>query len=67
MNLAKHRKEKRLTQVEFAKILGVTRSAVSMWELNLSNPSIQILQKISKVLDCSVDDLINDKEERKKE
>ena len=67
MNLAKYRKEKKYTQLELANLIGVTRSAVSMWELNLSNPNIKKLQKIAKVLNCTVDDLINDTSKNEKE
>ncbi len=46
---------------ELAEKAGVAKSYLSSIERNLqSNPSIQFIEKISQVLDVSVNDLIND-------
>ncbi len=55
------RKEKRMSLSELAEKAGVAKSYLSSIERNLqSNPSIQFIEKISQVLDVSVNDLIND-------
>lgn len=67
MDLAKFRRNKNYTQAELARLLGVTRSAVSMWELNLSKPNIVYLKKLANILECTVDDLVKDYSEKEKE
>lgn len=58
-NIKKLRQEKNLTISEFAKRSGVAKSYLSSLERNSqSNPSIEVLIKVSKVLGVSVDDLI---------
>ncbi|GGP13999.1 helix-turn-helix domain-containing protein [Oceanobacillus neutriphilus] len=55
------RKEKRMSLSELAEKAGVAKSYLSSIERNLqSNPSIQFIEKISQVLDVSVNDLINE-------
>lgn len=56
--LVKLRKSKKLTQVELAKALGVTRSALSQYELGLRNPDYDTLDKYSKYFGVSFDDLL---------
>ncbi len=52
------RKEKNLTQEQFAQKLNVTRQAVSNWENNKNLPDIGMLIEISEVYDVSLDILI---------
>lgn len=60
MNLKTFRTSRNLTQLEFAKLLNVKRTTVSMWENNKSLPNIDMLKKIAQVLNCTVDDLIKE-------
>lgn len=60
MNLENIRKEKQVTQLKLAKSLKVDQSTVSKWEKGITSPSIQTLKKIAQVLNCTVDDLINE-------
>lgn len=57
-NIQALRKKKGLTQSELAQKLSVKRSALSMWELGRSNPSIKMLPRLAVILDCTIDDLI---------
>ncbi|GAA0589809.1 transcriptional regulator SinR [Virgibacillus siamensis] len=59
------RKAKKMSISELAERAGVAKSYLSSIERNLqSNPSIQFMEKISAVLDVSVNDLIrNDEQE----
>ncbi len=52
------RKERKLTQEQFASELHVTRQAVSNWENNKNLPDIEMLILISDVFQVSLDDLI---------
>ncbi|WLD91515.1 helix-turn-helix domain-containing protein [Alkalihalobacillus sp. AL-G] len=59
--LKHYRKEKGISLSELADRAGVAKSYLSSIERNLqSNPSIQFLEKVSNVLDISVDNLLHD-------
>ena len=58
-NLYTLRKEKGLSQDEFAEQLGVSRQAVSKWERNEAYPDTENLIAISRFFNVSIDDLIN--------
>ncbi len=57
------RKQKALTQTQLAKILNVCPNTISQYEKGKREPNIEMLKKIAKTLNCSVDDLINEKKE----
>lgn len=59
LNLSERRKSKNLTQDELAAELGVTRSAVAMWESGKSHPRAEKLVRLAKLFDCRVDDLLS--------
>lgn len=56
--ISKLRKEKGITQAELADLLYVTNKAVSSWESERTEPSLEILIKLSEMLDCSIGYLI---------
>ena len=56
------RRQLNLTQEQLADLLNVTRQAISRWEGDISLPESDKLLSLSKVLNCSVDDLLNDNE-----
>lgn len=58
------RMQNNLTQQEFADKLFVSRSAVAKWEQDRGMPSLDLLEKISAVLNVSIDDLVGEKEYR---
>ncbi|MBQ6863900.1 MAG: helix-turn-helix transcriptional regulator [Clostridia bacterium] len=49
---------KKISQVELANLLGVTKQSVSNWENDNIQPSIEMLVKISNVLSVSCDYLL---------
>ena len=53
------RKERGLTQEEFANMLFVSRTAVSKWETGRGIPSIDSLQMIAKLFNISLDSLLS--------
>ena len=58
--IVKLRKQKGLTQDDFASAVGVSRQAVYKWESGQSYPEAQKLLEIKKLFDISIDDLLDD-------
>lgn len=52
------RKQSGLTQKELAKLLGYEQTIVSMWENGTRDPNVQTLIELSKIFDCSIDELV---------
>ena len=61
MNLKQKRLELGLTQQQIADAMGTGRTTVAMWEAGASMPPVPKLQKLAKVLGCSMDDLLDEK------
>lgn len=54
------RKKKNLSQTDFAKAIGASRTMVGNYERNANAPSIEMIANIANVLEVSVDYLIGD-------
>ena len=54
------RKKHYLNQAAFAKKIGVTQSAVSQWENDLTRPNSYQLEAISSAFNISIDELLAD-------
>lgn len=65
MKIINARKEKGFTQEELAVRLGVSAQAVSKWERALSLPDIELLLDLSRILNVSVEDLLENKVKNK--
>ncbi|MBE6598735.1 MAG: helix-turn-helix transcriptional regulator [Ruminococcaceae bacterium] len=52
------REKKGIRQTEFANRLGVSQSAVAMWETGHNLPRAELLPKMAEVLHCTVDELL---------
>lgn len=61
--IRKYRKEAGLTQEEMANRLGVTTPAVNKWENGYSNPDIELLAPIARLLHISLETLMSFHEE----
>ena len=59
MNLKTMREAVNITQAEMAKTLGLKQSSVAMWETGKSVPKTTDLPKLAKVLNVSVEEIIN--------
>lgn len=57
-NLKETRKSCGMTQKEVAEKLGVVESCYANWEQGRTEPSIEMLRKLSKIFSVSIDDLI---------
>lgn len=56
--LKKIRQDKNLTQEDLAKKLNISRSNIANYENDKNMPSVDILEKLSKIFDCSIDYLL---------
>lgn len=54
------RVQKSLNQVQFASLIGISQTHLSQIELGKKKPSLDLLVIISKALECSINDLIQD-------
>ena len=51
-----YRKENRLSQKEFGRLIGVSAQAVCKWEQNICYPDIIFLPHLARILECRTDD-----------
>lgn len=58
--LSKVRKERNLSQEALAEKLGMSRQAISKWESGSSYPDMATIIRVTKVLDCKLEDLLDD-------
>ena len=54
--IKEYRKENKLTQEEFGKLLGVSAQAISKWERKECYPDITFLPDIASLLCCSINE-----------
>ena len=52
------REQKKITQSELAKQLGITRSSVNAWEMGISVPSTQYIVELANIFQVSTDFLL---------
>lgn len=55
-----YRKEKKLNQTELANKSGISRNALSNYELNKRKPTIEVLKKIANALEINISYLVED-------
>lgn len=63
--LIAYRKNNSLTQKQLGDLIGVSPKAISKWECGKGLPDVMLLEKISKVLDVSIDDLLKGHSKKK--
>ena len=59
------RKKARVSQKQLAGELNVSQQCVAKWESGKSNPRAELLPKIAKVLNCTIDELLRPESEEK--
>ena len=60
-NIRRIREEKGLKQVELAKMANVTQAMICQIERGIKPPSLPLSVDIAKVLECSIDDLVEER------
>ena len=58
MGIKKMRINRGLSQKQLAELIGVEQQHVSRWENGKHRPSIDVFQKLAKILNCNISDLI---------
>ena len=61
--IARLRISSKLSQSDLAVKVGVTQGAVSQWESGETYPSVDKLLSLSKIFNCTIDDLFEDKDQ----
>ena len=56
--IAQYRIKNGLTQQQLADVMNVSQNEISRWEIGTRTPSAVTLLKISKILKCTIEDLI---------
>ncbi len=62
--ITKLRKEKKLSQLDIASTIGVSRDAISKYERGDIVPSVENAKRIADVLDVSLDYLVSEEEKQ---
>ncbi|MGM8299634.1 helix-turn-helix domain-containing protein [Clostridium perfringens] len=57
-NIKRFRKANKLTQEKLAEMLGISRSTLSYYEHGSIEPNITTIMNISKIMNCSIDELM---------
>lgn len=59
MNLRQIRERENIKPIDLASKMAVDVSTITRWETGARNPDVDSLIKLSKILNCSVDELVN--------
>lgn len=59
--LKKIRTERQMTQEEVAETVFVKRQTVSKWELGITEPDLQTLERLAQLFDVTIDELVREK------
>ena len=59
-NLRTLRENRNLSQEDLARKLQISRQSISKWEQGISYPSILYLVPLTKILDCTLEELLKD-------
>lgn len=66
-NIRKLRKSRDLTMKQFGEMMGVSESAISLYENNKAQPDINMMYKMADYFDVSIDFLLGRKTDESKE
>lgn len=56
-NIKKFRKDKKISQIDLAKIMKVNQSTISQWENDTRTPNVKQAVKLAKILETTVESL----------
>ena len=54
------RKKNNMSQEQLADRLGISRQAISKWESGVSMPDMEKIMQLCKILNCSLEELVDD-------
>jgi transcriptional regulator with XRE-family HTH domain len=57
-NIAYHRKKRRMTQADLARISGVSRRMIAYYETKPAKPPVDVIMALAKALNLKLEDLI---------
>lgn len=60
MSFYNARKAAGLTQIQAAKLLGVTDATISQWENGETKPKTSRLAKVAEIYGCTIDELLKE-------
>lgn len=58
MNFKNLRKSKKVSQTKLSKELSFDQTTISKWENSKSEPNCQTIIKLSKIFDCSIEEIV---------
>lgn len=61
-NIRKYRENRGLTQDDLGEILNISGKTISSWEKARSEPKIEMIEKLTKIFNCSSSQLIGEQE-----
>ena len=64
MDIKSKRMSINMTQNELSAQVGVSRSALAMWETGKAYPRAELLPKLAQILNCTVDELLQGEGEK---
>lgn len=62
-SIVENRKKLKMSQSLVAQKIGVSRQAISLYEINKAQPSLEIAVRLARLFDITLDELINGKTE----
>ena len=63
-NLRVQRIKNHMSLQDLAEKVGTNASAISRWELGKNEPRISTIRKLAEILNCTIDELLEDTDER---
>lgn len=62
--LKQYRGQLNITQKELAEKMNVTFQTISKWESDINEPDFATVRKLAKILNCTIEDLLSDSDEK---
>ena len=59
-NIQSMRIKANITQEKLSELLGIDRSTIAKWETGVALPRAELLPKVARTLNCTVDELLSD-------
>jgi transcriptional regulator with XRE-family HTH domain len=63
VRIKRFRLAKKLTQEKLAELIGINRVTIARYETGRATPGLATADKLAKALDCTIEELLEEKEE----